>query len=634
MTQPRHLRIFLGSPGDVTDERSLALDVIEQLPYDPLLQGKITLEAVAWDKAGARHPMLANMTPQEAIAQRLPRPSNCDVVVIIFWSRMGTLLPEEWVKPEKFRYLSGTGWEHLDARYLSGTEWEYFDALQASEEHAKPKILVYRRTEKLLLDPDKSTLSDNVRQREFVSTFFHTFSNSDGSSCRGYNEYQTPEEFGKGLESHLKFLIKEIIEQKPVKDSMNNGMLVAGGIGFALSVEDRKRRNLPEADRNHDDSALLDSDSDDSSAHYFTEDSKMDEQIGSSQLPLDTIGMPGKEGQSASVYQDYESTSAIRSQELILRDFGIDISQEQLIQTATSNGWYTPSGGTSPEHVGNLLEGYGVQVNRYQNANIFALTSELAQNHKIIIGVDSGKLWNEEFWEAVEDSLGTPGGDHVLLVSGIDTTDPGNVKVVLTNPSTGDIVKEYPLDRFMSAWKDSPCFIVATTEPAPAWLAESIGFDYDLGHLEDIGGWKFEELVAADAKLATVLEEIGERTFDDLNFVDYLIESHKEGIHSDDAMKHFVKLIKNDSLSQASRWNTLQVALTSLCEAHLDTQEQEDDPAGTNLSGTNLLSLEEAGQNSIEYWSDGVPKIDSSDELQHGAGDLNPGGEDDNILMK
>ena len=93
---PMHLRIFLASPGDVTQERGLALKVLEQLPYDPLLRGRVTIEAVAWDQPGAGTPMLATMTPQAAIAAGLPKPSQCDIVVVILWSRMGTPLPAEY----------------------------------------------------------------------------------------------------------------------------------------------------------------------------------------------------------------------------------------------------------------------------------------------------------------------------------------------------------------------------------------------------------------------------------------------------------------------------------------------------------------------------------------------------------
>jgi hypothetical protein len=61
-----------GLAGDVADERALALRVLEQLQYDPLLRGRITVETVAWDKPDAGTPMLATLTPQEAIKQGLP----------------------------------------------------------------------------------------------------------------------------------------------------------------------------------------------------------------------------------------------------------------------------------------------------------------------------------------------------------------------------------------------------------------------------------------------------------------------------------------------------------------------------------------------------------------------------------
>ncbi|MEE8291488.1 MAG: hypothetical protein V3R80_08420, partial [Candidatus Tectomicrobia bacterium] len=130
---PRHLRVFLASPGDVHDERNQARAVLEGLPYDTFLRGQVTLEVVAWDKPGAGTPMLATMTPQEAIETGLPKPSECDIVIVIFWSRMGTPLPEDWVKPAAYRYLADTEWHDLDARYLSGAEWEYVDTLQAAQ---------------------------------------------------------------------------------------------------------------------------------------------------------------------------------------------------------------------------------------------------------------------------------------------------------------------------------------------------------------------------------------------------------------------------------------------------------------------------------------------------------------------
>jgi hypothetical protein len=83
-------RIFLSSPGDVPAERKIALEVIDQLQYEPHFRGKVSLEPVAWDDPGAGTVMRATITPQEAIDQGLTRPADCDIVVVIFWARMGT----------------------------------------------------------------------------------------------------------------------------------------------------------------------------------------------------------------------------------------------------------------------------------------------------------------------------------------------------------------------------------------------------------------------------------------------------------------------------------------------------------------------------------------------------------------
>ena len=60
---PLHLRVFLASPGDVSQERALALQVLGEIPYDPLLSGQATIETVAWDQPGGGTPLLATMTP-------------------------------------------------------------------------------------------------------------------------------------------------------------------------------------------------------------------------------------------------------------------------------------------------------------------------------------------------------------------------------------------------------------------------------------------------------------------------------------------------------------------------------------------------------------------------------------------
>jgi tetratricopeptide (TPR) repeat protein len=54
----RHLRVFLSSPGDVIDERGLALHLLkEELAYESPFRGRVTFDVVSWDDPAAPTPM-------------------------------------------------------------------------------------------------------------------------------------------------------------------------------------------------------------------------------------------------------------------------------------------------------------------------------------------------------------------------------------------------------------------------------------------------------------------------------------------------------------------------------------------------------------------------------------------------
>ena len=111
---PKRYRIFLSSPGDVSLERKLAREAITHISSERRFHGSIDIEIIAWDQPGAA--MEAGLTPQEAIAQGLPKPEECDLAVVVLWSRMGTPLPADFErKADSTPYLSGTEWEYLNA---------------------------------------------------------------------------------------------------------------------------------------------------------------------------------------------------------------------------------------------------------------------------------------------------------------------------------------------------------------------------------------------------------------------------------------------------------------------------------------------------------------------------------------
>jgi len=190
----RPLRVFVASPGDVGEERVIAREILSQLPYDPLIDWKVAFEVVAWDQPRAGPPMLATMTPQAAISAGLPKPSTCDIVVVILWSRMGTPLPTEYRKPD------GTP-------YRSGTEWEYLDAFAEAQRSGSPKLLVYRRTEPCPLDPQAPDYEERRSQLQQLQAFFAEFRNPDGSIRGGVNEYADPADFRRQFEGHLRTIV-------------------------------------------------------------------------------------------------------------------------------------------------------------------------------------------------------------------------------------------------------------------------------------------------------------------------------------------------------------------------------------------------------------------------------------------
>jgi hypothetical protein len=153
-----------------------------------------------------------------------------------------------------------------------------------------------------------------------------------------------------------------------------------------------------------------------------------------------------------------------------------------LVQEAADNGWYTPGGGTPPEYSGNLLELHGVPVNNYEDATTYDLANELAQGHKVIVGVDAFELWDKA------DKGEKPANmtdNHAVVVSGIDTSDPNDIRVIVSDPGTGEAAASYPMNQFVAAWKDSSFSITATEEPAPSSQPEMANFDYEAGHISE-----------------------------------------------------------------------------------------------------------------------------------------------------
>lgn len=172
-------------------------------------------------------------------------------------------------------------------------------------------------------------------------------------------------------------------------------------------------------------------------------------------------------------YQYYPDTCAFQSQAIILREYGFDVKQEDLMQIAKEQGWYVEGYGTPEDKVGKLLEYYGLDTSITEGNNIFNLANELAQGHRVLVTVDSGELWSPGLGEKMEDLLIGEQADHALLVVGVDTSNPSDVKVIVTDPGNGNTQYAYSEKEFMDAWKDSNCFMASTNESPEEYIAHT-----------------------------------------------------------------------------------------------------------------------------------------------------------------
>lgn len=225
---------------------------------------------------------------------------------------------------------------------------------------------------------------------------------------------------------------------------------------------------------------------DEHSSHFTKHNSG---NLGASNSDVGHFGDFEKLGENPFVLQSSDDTCAIKSQQLIMERFGINVSEEELVAEAESNGWYSPGLGTRPEDVGKLLETHGIDVNRFENSNIFTIQNELAQGHQIIASVDSRELW---------DGIDLKeGADHALIVSHLNVSDPQNPMITLKDPGTG-YVEEYSWFDFQDAWQDGGCELFCTKEaPSVEFAPDMKGFDYEVGHVVDFEGFSYSDFLLA-----------------------------------------------------------------------------------------------------------------------------------------
>ena len=201
------VRIFISSPGDVAAERERAKQVVEVLQRR--YAGRLRLKAILWEDL----PLGAHSSFQEGIdgtiqsdasfkkgVELLTQTENgIDIAIFILWSRLGSPLGANILKPD-------------GSTYRSGTEREFDLLMQAHEqnEDGRPQILFYRREDEVSFEAhlrgvttsEKKALIEQKEEAEkFISEEFHD--TETGTNVRAYHTFHEPSGFSQRLRVHL-----------------------------------------------------------------------------------------------------------------------------------------------------------------------------------------------------------------------------------------------------------------------------------------------------------------------------------------------------------------------------------------------------------------------------------------------
>jgi tetratricopeptide (TPR) repeat protein len=174
-------RVFLSSPGDVLAERNRAQTVIERLNAE--FPGSGVFALTRWEESyySATGPFQAQISS----------PGEHDLVVCIFWKRLGTELAPAYNRP--------------DGTTRTGTEYEFEEARDARDrrEDHLPDILVYRKTALVLFSEE--FFETERAQKKALDQFWERWFRTDaGHFIAGFQSFENTADFERQLEENLR----------------------------------------------------------------------------------------------------------------------------------------------------------------------------------------------------------------------------------------------------------------------------------------------------------------------------------------------------------------------------------------------------------------------------------------------
>lgn len=142
---------------------------------------------------------------------------------------------------------------------------------------------------------------------------------------------------------------------------------------------------------------------------------------------------------------------------LALRHFGIEMTDEQLVERAKEKGWLRPEG-TALHLVGTLCSENGLSISHQFGCKIKDIGAAILAGNIVIAAVDGNELTGDRPEEKRKDKeIGlTP--NHAVVVCSVSEKE-----VAVADPATPQETDIYPLEQFMDAWADSSYYMTVVS---------------------------------------------------------------------------------------------------------------------------------------------------------------------------
>jgi tetratricopeptide (TPR) repeat protein len=192
MPEPRIIKVFIASPGDLAVERRAFKDVIDELNAGFGRGANVRFEPLGWEDALST----VGRRSQAVINQDI---DACDIFVLVMWRRWGQDAPD------------------AAPHFTSYTEEEFYRAVARYEKDAKPTIVVFFK------HIDRGQMADAGPQLEKVLAF------------------------RKKLEATRKVLHRGFADEKAFRGEIDKHLVAFAKGEYAISIADRNVPIVPDS---------------------------------------------------------------------------------------------------------------------------------------------------------------------------------------------------------------------------------------------------------------------------------------------------------------------------------------------------------------------------------------------------